>query len=92
MLAEKLEVEVTAVPGVEETHVMRVIDPSGDTKIMWDSAREAEVDVARNTFNNLRRKHYTAYSVKKNGEPGRVITEFDPDAEKIIMSPPMAGG
>lgn len=71
---------------------MRVIDQTGDTKIMWDSSKEPEVESARRTFNDLRKKKYTAYAVKKNGDKGEVITEFDPDAEKIIMAPPMAGG
>lgn len=71
---------------------MRVIDMTGDTKIIWDSSKQAEVDNARQTFDNLRKKKYNAYSVKKDGEKGSVITEFDPEAEKIIMAPPMAGG
>lgn len=71
---------------------MRIIDITGDTKIIWDSTKQAEVDNARQTFDNLRKKKYNAYSVKKDGEKGSVITEFDPEAEKIIMAPPMAGG
>jgi hypothetical protein len=71
---------------------MRIIDMTGDTKIIWDSSKQAEVDNARRTFDDLRKKKYNAYSVKKDGEKGVVITEFDAEAEKIIMAPPMAGG
>jgi hypothetical protein len=71
---------------------MRVIDATGDTKLIWESDNEAEVENARRTFNDLKKKKYNAYSVKKDGEKGSVITEFDPNAEKIIMAPPMAGG
>lgn len=71
---------------------MRVIDRTGDTKIIWDSAKDAEVENARRTFNDLRKKKYNAYMVKKDGEKGAVITEFDPEAEKIIMAPQMVGG
>ena len=71
---------------------MRIIDGTGDTKLIWDSTKEVEVENARQTFNNLKKKKYNAYAVKKDGEKGTVITEFDPDAEKIIMAPPMAGG
>jgi hypothetical protein len=75
-----------------EMGTMRVIDSTGDTKIIWDATKEAEVENARRTFNDLRKKKYNAYAVKKDGEKGSVVTEFDPDAEKIIMAPPMAGG
>jgi hypothetical protein len=64
----------------------------GDTKVIWDPNNAAEVDNARNTYNNLKTKGFAAFSVKKNGEKGSQITEFDSEAEKIIMVPPMRGG
>lgn len=72
--------------------ILRYMDDTGDTKLIWDPEKEAEVENARRTFNDLRKKKYNAYSVKKNGDKGEIITEFDPEAEKIIMAPPMAGG
>ena len=71
---------------------LRELGPHGDTKMVWDADEEDEVKVAKNTFNKLRKKGYFAYKVKKGGEKGKVITEFDPDAEKIIMALPMQGG
>ena len=71
---------------------LRELGPQGDTKIIWDADKEDEVDVARSSFNKLKSKGYYAYKVKKKGEKGRVIREFDPDAEKIIMALPMRGG
>lgn len=71
---------------------MRVIDTTGDTKIIWDSGNKDETDAARETFNRLTKKGYKAYMVKKDGEKGQVIREFDPDAEKIILAPQMVGG
>lgn len=69
-----------------------VMDHTGDTKLMWDRTRPDEVDAARDTFNKLRAKGYLAYTVKPDGGSGTVITEFDPLAEKIILSPPVVGG
>ena len=69
-----------------------VMDQTGDTKTIWDKNNPEEVEVARATFDKLKKKKYVAYSVGKDGEKGKVITEFDPDAEKLIMSPPLAGG
>ena len=71
---------------------MRVIDRTGDTKIIWDAYEKAEVKVARDTFNKLTKEGYTAFMVKRDGEPGKVLKRFDPDAEKIILSPALAGG
>ena len=71
---------------------MRVIDVTGDSKIIWSRDNQDEVDAARETFNRLKKKGHTAYSVDKSGEKGKVITEFDPDAEKIILAPRMVGG
>lgn len=71
---------------------LSVMDRTGDTKVIWDSGNADEVAVARDTFTKLKKKGFLAYSVKKGGEKGTILTEFDPEAEKIIMSPPMAGG
>jgi hypothetical protein len=71
---------------------MRVMGQRGDTKIIWDADNDAEVSSARATFNRLREQRFLAFSVAKTGEKGERIGAFDPDAEKLIMVPPMAGG
>ncbi len=70
-----------------------ILSGKGDTKIIWDSDNEAEVDNARRTFEDLvDGKKYAAFSVGKKGEKDEKIKKFDPDLEKIILIPPMAGG
>jgi hypothetical protein len=72
---------------------MAVLDHTGDTKITWDADSKDEVDAARATFDKLKKKGYLAYRVVGRDETkGEVIREFDPDAERIILSPPMVGG
>lgn len=71
---------------------MRVIDSSGDTKIIWDPAEEAEVTQARQTFAGLKEQGYIAYQVDVKGRKGDVVDTFDPDAEKLILAPPISGG
>jgi len=74
-------------------HQMSVMGREGDTKIIWDKDNEDEVDNARRSFDDLRAKGYIAYEVTgKDGSKGKLMTEFDPDAERIILSPPMVGG
>jgi hypothetical protein len=73
---------------------LRVLDvDAGDVKMVWDASKEVEVEVAREQFNKLTsKKNYIAYTVKKDGGKGKKITEFDPDAEMIILAPLVTGG
>jgi len=71
---------------------MALLDGTGDTKVIWDPKNADEVDAAKTQFNALRKKGFIAYTVNKKGDKGEIIREFDPDAEKIILSPPLAGG
>lgn len=78
-------------------HAIRIIQPygvehAGDLKMIWDSENDDEIAVLEKQFDELKKKGWNAYSVRKNGEKGRMIKTFDPDAEKIIMAPPMQGG
>jgi hypothetical protein len=69
-----------------------MMDHSGDKKEIWDPDSRDEVDAARETYNRLTKKGYLCFKVKKDGEKGSQIHEFDPDAGKMIMVPPIVGG
>lgn len=71
---------------------MQILDDTGHSRTIWNPDNEDEVGAARDTFNKLKKKGYIAYRVKKDGSEGEVMTEFDPSAEKMIMSPGMRGG
>ena len=72
---------------------MAITDETGDTKILWSKDNEDEVENARRTFNDMKKKGYTAFRVEgKKGEQGSQMREFDPDAERIIFTKPQAGG
>ena len=72
--------------------VLEVLDHTGDTKIEWNPRVQAEVDVAKSTFDSLKAKGYLAYKLDRNGERGEVIRSFDAQAERIVMNPQMQGG
>lgn len=74
------------------TGTMAVLGVEGDIKTVWDSDEREEVAAAQKQFDDLRAKGYAAYKVKKDGSKGEVIRKFDPDAEAIILAPPMVGG
>lgn len=74
-------------------NVLCIMDRTGDTKYEWSPDNPTEVAAARDNFNSMRGKGFVAYAVDPaTDKKGRVITEFDPHAGRIIMSAPMAGG
>jgi len=65
----------------------------GDTKIIWDSNNPTEVEATKELFNKLIAKGFMAFRAKgKDGEKGDRLLSWDPDAERLIMSPKVAGG
>lgn len=64
----------------------------GDVRQTWNPENEAEVAAARATFDRLRGQGHLAFRVQEGGGKGDQIREFDPDAAKIILAPPMRGG
>lgn len=71
---------------------LAVMGPEGDLKTIWSADNQDEVDAAKKQFTDLKKKGYLAFKVKKDGEKGELINEFDAGAEKLIMTPPVRGG
>jgi hypothetical protein len=71
---------------------MAVMGVFGDQKIGWDSDVPNEVEAARKTFNELTKKGYFAFAIRGENKKGEQIKEFDPQAERLIMAPPVRGG
>jgi folate-dependent tRNA-U54 methylase TrmFO/GidA len=74
--------------------VMEIMDRTGDTKKIWDPTKPVEVEDARRTFNDLKKKGYAAFQVRDDddGTAGEQMRDFDPNAGRMIMRPPMQGG
>jgi hypothetical protein len=77
--------------GEQNRGTLIIMDGRGDTEVHWGIDNEAEVVAARSAFGDLRRRGYLAYRLR-GGRPGEVLREFDPEAEQIVMTPPMRGG
>lgn len=72
---------------------LRLLGAAGDTRVIWNPRDQDEVANAERTFNELvGDKRFRAFKVNEAGDKGEMINEFDPDAEKLIIAPPMAGG
>lgn len=74
-------------------HVLHYLNWEGDHQQLWNPDSEDEVDAAKGVFDSLRSKGFLGYRVDRKGKPtGEIMREFDPEAGKIVMRPPMAGG
>jgi hypothetical protein len=71
---------------------LRIMDATGDMKIIFDPRKPDEVEAARATFNTLKAKGYLAFRVDDAGEKTAAMDKFDPKAGKVILSPPVVGG
>lgn len=70
---------------------MRVLGKGGDLRISWSSENEREVAVAKETFEKWVRDGWSAFR-DKMGMKGEKIKTFDPESERIVLIPPVAGG
>jgi hypothetical protein len=71
---------------------LAIMNHTGDLKVMWDPDSKDETKAAKKQFEEMREKGYQAFAVDRKGEKTEVISKFDPDAGRIIMAPPLAGG
>jgi len=73
-----------------KTHLVRILDRSGDTRLSYDPADADAVRDVEARFARLMADSFVAFDVST--QPGRIITTFDPNAREIIISPRFAGG
>src|ERR671918_76381 len=78
----------------EGRHAIAIIGQSGDTKVTWDPARPAEVEAARRQFDELTggKHRYRAFRITDGDGRGEQMEQFDPNARRILLVPPMQGG
>lgn len=70
---------------------LRVLGKGGDMKISWDRRNETEIAVAKETFEKMIKKGWSAFR-DKHGIKGEMIKIFDPESERIILVPQISGG
>jgi len=74
--------------------VIAMMTGHGDVRKIWNAANADEVEDAKRTWEHLvGEKGYMAFLVNpEDNTKGDQIREFDPNAGKIILVPPMRGG
>ena len=73
-------------------HAMIILTVKGDERLVWDKDNGREAKQAKNKFLELLKEGFTAFSVDRASEKNRKITEFDVDAEEIMMVPETVKG
>ncbi len=71
---------------------IREMSSKGDLKLSWNSDNEKEVAAAKEVFDKKTKDGWTAFGEKRLGGKGDRIRTFDPDAERIVLVPNIAGG
>jgi hypothetical protein len=71
---------------------MSIMDRSGHKQLTWDTEIPEQLELARETFNRLSRKGYSAFGSTKKMQAKHLVHEFDPTMEELIMVPRNVGG
>lgn len=72
--------------------VLSIADKSGDIRHQWDRGNPTEVAIARDAFKQAKDKGMFIYRARRDGSAAERITEFDPDAERIVCMHQLVGG
>lgn len=68
-------------------HCLTLLTEKGDERLVWDKEDGSEAKEAKQRFTEFIGRGYKAYSVDARGQKKMRITEFDVDAQEIIMVP-----
>jgi hypothetical protein len=65
---------------------------AGDTRHEFDKGDAMAVAVAEARFRKLTGKGFRAVAQTKNGRPGQLMRDFDPEVEQTLFLPQLQGG
>ena len=72
--------------------VLRILGPSGDTRVAWNPAAPDEVADVRRRFDDIIREGYLVFELDTDTKEGRQVRSFDPDAAELRAFRPLSGG
>lgn len=72
--------------------VMRILGPSGDTRVAWDPVDLDEVADVRRRFDEIVAEGYLVFELEDETMEGRQVRTFDPEARELRAFRPLAGG
>ena len=71
---------------------MSIMDRSGHKQLKWHTDKDDEMTMAKETFDHLVGKGYSAFASEKKAETKHLIREFDPTMEETVLVPRNVGG
>lgn len=72
--------------------VLRILGPSGDTRVAWDPTAPEEISEVRRRFDEIVREGYLVFELDEETKEGRQIRSFDPRSRELRAFRPLAGG
>ena len=72
--------------------VQIVMNRTGDTRHEFDVADSKGVALAEERFRELTGKGFRAVALGKDGTPGTLLRQFDPNVEQTLFMPQLQGG
>jgi hypothetical protein len=72
--------------------VLRILGPSGDTRVTWEPADVDSVDEVRRRFDEIVREGYLVFELDPRTKEGERVTTFDPRVRELRAFRPLAGG
>lgn len=75
----------------EQRGTLHRLDETGDTITSWRRSDDFEIAAAKSAFDSLRGEGFMAYRLDGDGG-GTILKDFDAEAERIVMAPPLVGG
>jgi hypothetical protein len=71
---------------------LRILGPSGDTRLAWNPADIEDVASVRRRFDEIVREGYIVFELEGNSKEGRQVRTFDPDVRELRAFRPLSGG
>lgn len=72
--------------------VLRILGPSGDTKLTWNPNDLDEVDDVRRRFDEIINEGYLVFELDPQTKEGEQIRTFDPLVRELRAFRPLQGG
>lgn len=72
--------------------VLRILGPSGDTRVEWDAADTDQVEEVRRRFDEIIEQGYLVFELDGSSLEGRQVKGFDPRMGELRAFRPLAGG
>ena len=73
-------------------HTQIVMDRNGDSRHEFDPGDALSVAGAEERFGDLIAEGFRAVALGRNGEPGRLLFDFDPCERETLFIPQLQGG